>query len=848
MEKRGLLFLIIVFFLAQQAFAYSDLDLDVFLDKTVYGPDSNFKGNIIINYSGELSADDVLKGKILGCGDEQWKTIDLKTLLENEGINGFSEEYYSITSRGKTSLNHVFSNAGDFLFGFSLNKNNFYYIYDAYMKITGSGGPVSLDVGNDGVIEWNFAGDFIGWHNEIYYPAGVNENTPEMEIYSLVGSYSACEEIVIDPNRKYDPLDIRINAKINGSGGNYVNATLVDYGVECSFPLNQIKTNTFSNVYCDINLENPYYEEDNLTLEVCLITDGNYDVPVTSIDETGEDYYFVNLKRGRYNLIMDDDIVEFSGVNFIEALQEYMEYNCDLDDDSYCTIPVNLSMDSLGDISLSNLQIIGDTETNFFYDIEKIPGKKEINEIFIVSLESFDNLKTPSEKDECKLQLEFEDSESDLVNFSVSDVPIAKINVSSKYVATGIPITFDGSKSYSQNNNTISKWFWSFGDDVNASGKIVTHSYLSEGNYTVELIVEDNESVESNPAELVIYIGPLEDILLDLLKDVSNEVSDAQDYFDSLTGQNKEISDLLGFSGTLLDLNSSLEGLISNFSEINILNLPNESKDSRYKKIVEELEILKESIPSKLKIRDSLLVDNLVLAGDDDVPMYSLRDDSSYESDRAVYFFNIQNVNVDMEAYLIEVDYVYGEDEIFVLINKDVSCSGGGDRVVVEDVGVDLSKVKVLTEGYTLDDTYNTFYYSMSSSSISYSYLLNVDEISMINSVVFTDVEISSDDDDEEEEKAFPWIWYIILAIILSVGIYYFNFYTGPGSFKVKVNKASVKVFGKRLFTNEQDLNNLRNYVRNTLRKGFKKEDIKKVLLKKGWTNKQIEFAFKGKI
>ncbi|MEF8848993.1 MAG: PKD domain-containing protein [Candidatus Thermoplasmatota archaeon] len=57
------------------------------------------------------------------------------------------------------------------------------------------------------------------------------------------------------------------------------------------------------------------------------------------------------------------------------------------------------------------------------------------------------------------------------------------------YVDGGI--TFDGSRSYDVDGN-IDEWNWSFGDGTYGSGRIVTHTYTEEGNYSVLLTVYDN--------------------------------------------------------------------------------------------------------------------------------------------------------------------------------------------------------------------------------------------------------------------------------------------------------------------------------------------------------------------
>jgi len=53
-------------------------------------------------------------------------------------------------------------------------------------------------------------------------------------------------------------------------------------------------------------------------------------------------------------------------------------------------------------------------------------------------------------------------------------------------------ITFDASDSYDLDGN-ITEYTWDFGDGITTMGVNVTHSYYSDGNYTVTLTVKDNE-------------------------------------------------------------------------------------------------------------------------------------------------------------------------------------------------------------------------------------------------------------------------------------------------------------------------------------------------------------------
>jgi len=66
-------------------------------------------------------------------------------------------------------------------------------------------------------------------------------------------------------------------------------------------------------------------------------------------------------------------------------------------------------------------------------------------------------------------------------------------------------ITFDASYSSPEGyKDTITSYLWDFGDETKASGKIVTHSYSNEGNYTVTLNVTDSEGYWNTTSKKVI--------------------------------------------------------------------------------------------------------------------------------------------------------------------------------------------------------------------------------------------------------------------------------------------------------------------------------------------------------
>ena len=91
----------------------------------------------------------------------------------------------------------------------------------------------------------------------------------------------------------------------------------------------------------------------------------------------------------------------------------------------------------------------------------------------------------------------------------------------------------------------------------------------------------------------------------------------------------------------------------------------------------------------------------------------------------------------------------------------------------------------------------------------------------------------------------YPWLFFAFLALLVVVGVWYINFYTGKWNFRELANLISVKIGKKRLFTNEQDLLNLEKYVRYSLNKGVKEEQLRPVLARKGWKKEQLDFIFR---
>lgn len=83
-------------------------------------------------------------------------------------------------------------------------------------------------------------------------------------------------------------------------------------------------------------------------------------------------------------------------------------------------------------------------------------------------------------------------------------------DITQKYIYTTVSekVYFDGSKSFDlDKNGYITGYYWDFDDGLTTIGQKVEHKFSSPGEYTVRLIVVDNENLPSIvPSEVLVYV------------------------------------------------------------------------------------------------------------------------------------------------------------------------------------------------------------------------------------------------------------------------------------------------------------------------------------------------------
>lgn len=87
--------------------------------------------------------------------------------------------------------------------------------------------------------------------------------------------------------------------------------------------------------------------------------------------------------------------------------------------------------------------------------------------------------------------------------------PIAQFTMSpSAYIKAGEEVLFNASASYDP-DGTVAEYMWDFGGGAWRSTGLatVTHTFQEPGQYTVTLIVKDNEGVLSDPTTRLVPVG-----------------------------------------------------------------------------------------------------------------------------------------------------------------------------------------------------------------------------------------------------------------------------------------------------------------------------------------------------
>jgi PKD repeat protein len=854
---KKLVFLLALILLSGSVFA------SLTLTRTTYGPDQIFEGYLSVNDTAYL--DSIIEGKIRNCGSDD-SEIMLYDLLVNSSLYSGPLYEYDKFGEGFSTLQKIFNPEDEVTYSFYINSQ----LSDFSFDMVSASSPIRIDVGANEEYNWQYFGEFNGWGN-ITYAEGYNGNgNYDTGYIENPHSGNVCSNFEINFEELQDEIIIKANAvaKKSSDDAGYLQAKIMGTNKICTF--GDIST-SWTSVSCNMTLD-LVNEDSPLEIEVCLTSPTNLFLAPYDVNN---DHYFMSINLAEYdNSINANDL----SVPLLKSeINNYYSSVCGI---GFCVIPFQIYGGSFGSLSFSpSLTYQGGGGTTQMFNVTQVvldfnlTGKK-------LNLSFFDSLRTPDTEDEdCRLEIEFLNEDYEYY-FNVSNAPVAIFEISSEYNAKNIPISFDGSSSEGE----IVSWVWDFGDNTTASAKETTHTYTREGNFTIRLTVTGPEDIGHSVTK-IIHIVSLEEVLEVELPDKIDELNSSIFLFNSLEDELKGFYGGMGFDNLVVSSYNSLVGLEGNFTSVRNSNSSTSSKDIKYKTFFDQFNELLEKTPKNLVKVDFAFYKNYRPNDPSDMPSFSkislLNSEGLDKFRNRVYNFN-QDVTSDYNYYIIDVDY-FTKSENYVYVSKSFVSSGGE---LIEEVE-NYSNPIMFVSDCTFENSTGVVYCPSVPDKFEYSAL--ADTIQLTSSLIiplsayedledevvykfecesgdceysycgdkmcFNDPDVGVNEGDKDDNYYcpkdcggnIPWTGYISLGVILVLGILWINFYRGPGNFFDISNSFSYALFHKKLFLIEKDRVILKNYIIRALREGFSEGEIRKALLRKGWSKKQLDHVFSQK-
>lgn len=915
MIKRGIL---VIIFLLSLSLVQASLEIN--LSKTAYSPGEALKGLFSYSYSGAKDAGTPFILLVNSEGEER----TFKDMLRDVGVSGTitPASYDEVAGETPTSQDFIFDDDGSEVntgikFEGIPNKGEF-SINSISFDITGeeNNGDYPflpyLDFINDDINEWNYIGSLKDeWKDLNKNYLAVSDGTKQV---ILEPGKIYCEKVNLKPSIILPPstnYDIRVRIKQNkgvdwaskpestklwgfikgvSSGGDAPYKGECDsQKKECCVIVNPSQNANFEKKGCTNKINITVDESKDYFMCVYQTSDTKkyYTIDAENYAGEVEGWYAgkstakdgVGLKNnydyyiwGKYrvyetNLASTVTITADSEVSktVSNAIEEYIK-ECNTDD---CIAPIKVGVKGAGKIILSNLNFVydygGSQAINNFVKITSTPETIAYDNTIKYSLNN-KNLYAPQEEGAYTLNVVIGD-ESKEAGFSVVPIPIAVIYYEPWIVTTGVPVYFTAEESSAPLNKNLTKFEWNFGDsNTTVSGINATHSYKKVGDVTVNLKVTDESGFIGETSEVITVLS-LNETLSDNLIASEELISAVKD---SISSSEEYVKD----TASLLNLNSIWDSALTQISLLKTryntaLNTSESVREGELIKIYDELFALMDKIPQNIDVQSFTFPANIVSINEIPPASELKITGAGGDFEQAVLAFQ-EGINVQGDARIINLNYLSGKEETFMLIKKTISSGkslSGGKIYELVQGGVVRN---LTTPNYQIVSPDGIYSWSADNSVIVYildeseaSYGINTRTIIvpqlkdlkfeggeneiLVGGFECGDGTCGFDEDaiscPEDCKRHYPWTFIISLILIALIGIYYFNFHKGPYNFKEIGNLFKKK---PKIFKSKEEKDKLFNFVRVSKERGLNENQIKFMLKNKGWNDAQINESIKG--
>ncbi len=679
-----------------------------------------------------------------------------------------------------------------------------------------------LDVGSDGLIEWSHLGEQIDWTP--YRDSGdLTTQSGNFNIKLL--NAPACEKFNIDTRAK----SINVTAKYPDAHP-VVNVTARFLSVPSTIG------ESFGTSKCILKKESSLDEWGKCVINfdtIPKVRQGNFLVCISAENETAISNYDPKNIQNSPNLLSISKDNTPTQKSYTCVFDEVAgSFNCDQNLNYNFFIKISLPVYN-GTLDKTLTQFIeGETDVGLGWSLneylKKSCDKTKSSCIIPIEVGSQKTGRLYFNAFSINAQIPTGDSETILQKLRSTPDIISKID----------------SKTLSINGYTLSipiSSFYNFSLPETNESKIIP----LEVRYGSSRMIE---AVEVYPSVLT-GEGDINSTINDILK-LLEEFSDTETK-DILSGFNINVDSL---KSTFRTYQSTLDKTESNKSKTQ------DEIDSEKLTLLNQIENSKNSVPRFLYYGSKALnipaipptnVDPSILGStSQNLEDYILGLQSSIDivsNAQAIYIKTFGNQTYDYTLIKRTVSGAPSDAYIVDIIPKSIVASSSE---LLLDSSIEVIKSDPIIKK-KLSTGYGTFSYSIPEDKVDKITNINTLIVSTVNAPTdttkrasYTDVQCGNNLCDipledtnncpEDCKPSRPWTIIIILLIFLVLGIFYINFYKGPGSIFNKI---------ANLFFNKTDKQNLVNYIKRAS-KHKSKQEIANTLLSNGWSQEQIDNAF----
>ena len=645
-------------------------------------------------------------------------------------------------------------------------------------------GKINIDVGNDNSTDWYYIGQFQTFSSNVIKPVGLTDNRGNDAIIdSDTDLY--CELFNLNFGNKFK---INVDYTVQTAGGN-LKATILQF---------ENSDFAYSVVEEDCNLHGSGVYTNSCTIDSDKLLNGNHLVCV---------YNAIN--DGEYKL--RTDVGSDSG------------YICDLTSlDSGST-----SCDKApGDFRITLSEAVYNDKLSTITGFEDWKlGEIEPNDL----LEDASCGET-----DCVIPLK--------VNFVNGKIKINDARI--RYKDRGVSFETGDVYSVSKSVPVITSID---GDELSNYSLVIPLSIfeinvVEDGNVEVS-IGNFNEDIDFKVVE---DLTDLANVNSDVLNERLDEINEK--------AENVLIDTYLDIKGVnLANLRTSLTTFENNVEALESRQLSFDQRFTEITKLEDGLRKDFENLPQRISVINE--IKNVPSSLPDQITSDYINDDSD-ESKQAVLSIQdkvdisttLGKIRVDNKVYTIVNRDIGNLDDIYVIevipkrvasnVNQILYLKNDAEVVEADPVLRFKGEVRYLIEGDVLLDasSISTLVVPNDLSSI------KVEEVetAKCGDNVCTEFYEDSKVCPEDCKTTFSLTWIFILALIVIGGACYINFYKGKWNFSQLISV----IMRRPYFYNDNDLINLKTYVIKSMRQGKSRNEITSVLLQKGWSKEQIDYAF----